>query len=58
MQQCLFPCHYLAGWTFLHSANDHLSGQADQDVGTIVVQRCVVPIEGDDTQVRHYSTAT
>lgn len=49
---------YLAGRTFLHSANNSLSGQVNQDVGAVIIQSHVVAIECDNTQVWHHRAAT
>ena len=49
---------YLAGGTFLHSPNNSLSGQVNQDVGAIIIQGHIVSIKGDNTQVRHHSAST
>lgn len=40
---------YLAGRTFLHGANDRLTGQVNQDVGAVVIQSHIVAIKSDDT---------
>lgn len=47
----LFFMCYLAGWTFLHSANNSLSGQVNQDVGAVIVQGHIVAVKGDHSQV-------
>ena len=54
----LFCVCYLAGRTFLHGANNSLSGQVNQDVGAVIIQGHVVAIKCDDTQVRHHGAAT
>lgn len=51
MLESLLLVFYLAGRTFLNSANYHLFGQADQDVGAVIIQSHVVAIIGDYTQV-------
>lgn len=51
MLESLLVVCYLAGRTFLNSANYHLFGQADQDIGAVIVQSHVVAIKGDYTQV-------
>lgn len=42
---------YLAGWTFLHSADNSFSWQVDQDVGAVVIQSHIITIKRDHTQV-------
>lgn len=52
-----FRSLYLAGWAFLHSANNSLCGQVDQDIGAIVIQSYIVAIKSDHAEVRHDSAA-
>lgn len=47
----VFTLCYLTSWAFLHGTNNSLPGQANQDVGAIVVQGHVVPIKCDHAQI-------
>lgn len=42
---------YLTSWTFFYNTNDSLSGQANQNVRAVVIQRHIIAIECDHTQV-------
>lgn len=56
--ECFLFCYlYLAGWAFLHSANNSLCGQVNQDIRAIVIQSHIVAIKSDHAEVRHDSAA-
>lgn len=56
--ECFLFCYlYLAGWAFLHSANNSLCRQVNQDIRAIVIQSHIVAVESDHAEVRHDSAA-
>lgn len=56
-ERFLFFYLYLAGWAFLHGANNRLCGQVNQDIRAVVIQSYVVAIKSDHAEVRHDSAA-